>query len=88
MVLVTAYACETPGAAGARRVSNAGWPERVESASRATSKGSRGDSSGHYENRWSEVHPEANLRDHYRSTAALCQQRKWHASKLAGETLA
>ena len=29
-------------------------------------------SSGHYENRWSEVHPEANLRGHYRSTTALC----------------
>jgi hypothetical protein len=29
-------------------------------------------SSGHHENRWSEVHPEANLRDHYRSTTALC----------------
>jgi hypothetical protein len=31
-------------------------------------------SSGHHENSWSEVHPEANLRDHYRSTTALCQQ--------------
>ena len=31
-------------------------------------------SSGHHENRWSEVHPEANLRDHYRSTTALCQE--------------
>ena len=31
-------------------------------------------SSGHHENRWSEVHPEAKLRDHYRSTTALCQK--------------
>jgi hypothetical protein len=31
--------------------------------------------SGHHENRWSEVHPEANLRDHYRSTTALCHRQ-------------